>query len=186
MYPAVMQLTSLAASKVAERFGSRAATAAGAVVTALGFLLSSWATHLVMLYVSFGGIVGCGAALLTISSAPTAGQYFAPSRRRLAMGVASSGAGLGTAVLAPVFYHLHHVHGWRWAFRAVAFVSLVANAAAAYVMVPRHSLAKPVDGPPMAARMPFTGRFFKDPVYRCLLVAVPLLCEWRPASLHVV
>src|SRR5260370_29498627 len=84
----------------ADRLGSRVVTVAGGVLMGLGLVLSSQATALWQLDVTFGLFVGFAAgALLTPLSGP-ATKWFTPNRG-LAVGAGSARGGCRRVLLPP-------------------------------------------------------------------------------------
>ncbi|MBN3285581.1 MOT12 protein, partial [Polyodon spathula] len=79
-----------------------------------GLILSSFATSLENLYLSLGVLTGIGFALCYTPAIAMVGKYFC-KRKSLAYGVAMSGSGIGTFILAPVVQHLIELYSWRGA-----------------------------------------------------------------------
>jgi oxalate/formate antiporter len=95
-----------------ERFGPRALIATGALLTGLSWLLSSYASSLGMLYVTYGVLGGIGTGIVYVGTVGHLARWF-PDRRGLATGVAAAGYGVGAilttipiaALLKVVGYH---------------------------------------------------------------------------------
>uniref|UniRef100_A0A3P9CLG1 Solute carrier family 16 member 12b n=1 Tax=Maylandia zebra TaxID=106582 RepID=A0A3P9CLG1_9CICH len=110
-------------SLVGSRYSGRAAVVAGGLLASCGLLLSSFATSLEMLYFSAGILTGLGFALCYTPAIALVGCYF-QRRKALAYGVAMSGSGIGTFVLAPVVQMLIELYSWRGALLVLsAFVA---------------------------------------------------------------
>ncbi|XP_005743490.1 monocarboxylate transporter 12-B isoform X2 [Pundamilia nyererei] len=110
-------------SLVGSRCSCRAAVVAGGLLASCGLLLSSFATSLEMLYFSAGILTGLGFALCYTPAIALVGCYF-QRRKALAYGVAMSGSGIGTFVLAPVVQMLIELYSWRGALLVLsAFVA---------------------------------------------------------------
>uniref|UniRef100_A0A3P9DJQ6 Solute carrier family 16 member 12b n=1 Tax=Maylandia zebra TaxID=106582 RepID=A0A3P9DJQ6_9CICH len=106
-----------------DRYSGRAAVVAGGLLASCGLLLSSFATSLEMLYFSAGILTGLGFALCYTPAIALVGCYF-QRRKALAYGVAMSGSGIGTFVLAPVVQMLIELYSWRGALLVLsAFVA---------------------------------------------------------------
>jgi len=82
-------------------FGTRIVCIAGAVVSALGFFLSTFAPNVFVLMLSFSILAGTGLGLMYVPAIVAVGHYF-DKRRALATGIAVCGSGAGTFVLAPL------------------------------------------------------------------------------------
>ncbi|KAJ3586134.1 hypothetical protein NHX12_012535 [Muraenolepis orangiensis] len=87
-------------SAVASRWSSRVSVVSGGLLSSFGLLLSSFCSNLEGLYLTLGVLTGVGFALCYTPTIATVGCYFR-WRRVLAYGVAMSGSGIGTFLLAP-------------------------------------------------------------------------------------
>ncbi|XP_071115560.1 monocarboxylate transporter 12-like [Haliotis cracherodii] len=88
-------------SAVSNRFSSRVATMTGGIIMTVGVLISGFAPNLIFLYFSYGIIGGIGRSLTYGPGIVTVGQYFA-RKPGMAVGIATSGAGIGTFFLPPL------------------------------------------------------------------------------------
>ncbi|XP_048245601.1 monocarboxylate transporter 12-like [Haliotis rufescens] len=88
-------------SAVSNRFSSRVATMTGGIIMTVGVLISGFAPNLIFLYISYGIIGGIGRSLTYGPGIVTVGQYFA-RKPGMAVGIATSGAGIGTFFLPPL------------------------------------------------------------------------------------
>ncbi|KAJ1532206.1 hypothetical protein ONE63_000826 [Megalurothrips usitatus] len=102
-------------SALANRYGFRPVTIMGAVLGATGFALSSWATNVTYLLVTYGLLGGIGFGLIYVPSVITVGFYF-ERWRALATGIAVCGSGIGTFALVPIFSSLMESIGWQGLF----------------------------------------------------------------------
>ncbi|XP_062286692.1 monocarboxylate transporter 12-B-like [Scomber scombrus] len=96
------------------RLSIRATMIIGGLLSSTGLVLSSFATSLEYLYASMGVMTGLGFALCYTTSIAMVGMYF-EERKALAYGIALSGSGIGTFILAPVFQLLIEHYSWRGA-----------------------------------------------------------------------
>ncbi|CAB4038305.1 monocarboxylate transporter 10-like, partial [Paramuricea clavata] len=115
----MMFLNGPIAAALAAKYGCRATSMVGSAIFSLGFLLSSYAQHIVTLYVTYGVMVGFGASLCYFSSLVAVGQYFY-NKLSLANGIISSGSGIGSLVMGPVMNNLLKHLGWRDTLRVYA------------------------------------------------------------------
>ncbi|KAM6922912.1 monocarboxylate transporter 12-B-like isoform 1-T1 [Lycodopsis pacificus] len=99
---------------LANRLSCRATVMLGGLLSSAGLVLSSFASSLEFLYVSLGIITGLGFALSYTPAIAMVGRYFS-ERKALAYGIAMSGSGIGTFVLAPVVQLLLERYSWRGA-----------------------------------------------------------------------
>ncbi|XP_041867127.1 monocarboxylate transporter 12-like isoform X2 [Melanotaenia boesemani] len=86
----------------------------GGLLSSAGLVLSSFASSLEFLYISLGIITGLGFALSYTPSIAMVGRYFV-ERKALAYGIALSGSGIGTFLLAPAVQVLIEYYSWRGA-----------------------------------------------------------------------
>src|SRR5260370_32981784 len=96
----------------ADRLGSRVVTVAGGVLMGLGLVLSSEATALWQLGVTFGLFVGFAAGAFLTPFSVTATKWFT-ANRGLAAGVVSAGGGVGLLLLSPLSRWLTSLYDWR-------------------------------------------------------------------------
>ncbi|XP_041920751.1 monocarboxylate transporter 12-B-like [Alosa sapidissima] len=101
-------------SFIGNRLSHRAAVMLGGMLSVTGLVLSSFATSLEFLYLSLGIVTGMGFALSYTPAVAMVGMYFS-KRKALAYGLAMSGSGIGTFVLAPVVQLLIEHYSWRGA-----------------------------------------------------------------------
>ncbi|KAG5262851.1 hypothetical protein AALO_G00279590 [Alosa alosa] len=101
-------------SFIGNRFSCRVAVILGGLLASTGLVLSSLATSLEFLYLSLGVLTGVGFALSYTPAISMVGAYFS-ERKALAFGIAMSGSGIGTFILAPVVQLLIDYYSWRGA-----------------------------------------------------------------------
>jgi MFS family permease len=97
---------------LSDRFGSRVVAVAGGVLMGLGLVLSSLATELWQLDVTFGLAVGFAAGAFLTPLSATATKWFT-ANRGLAVGVVSAGGGAGLLLLSPLTRWLTNTWDWR-------------------------------------------------------------------------
>ncbi|XP_028989686.1 monocarboxylate transporter 12-B [Betta splendens] len=111
-------------SLLGNRWSCRAAVILGGVLSSCGLLLSSFSTSLELLYFSLGILTGLGFALCYTPAIATVGCYF-QQKKALAYGIAMSGSGIGTFVLAPAVQELIELYTWRGALLVLS--AMVSN-----------------------------------------------------------
>ncbi|XP_037070170.1 LOW QUALITY PROTEIN: monocarboxylate transporter 12-like [Pollicipes pollicipes] len=99
-------------SALANKFGFRVVTIAGAIISSTGFFISAYADSVNFLVITYGLIGGVGFGMIYLPAVIAAGFYF-DKRRALATGIAVCGSGIGTFVLAPLTSWLADRYGWR-------------------------------------------------------------------------
>jgi MFS family permease len=124
---------------LSDRFGSRPVVFIGAILSATAYLVSSYVTELLYLYLSYGLLGGIGFGLVYMPSVLTIGQYF-KRKRGFAYGLACAGADVGAIAMAPVSQVLVDSIQWQGAFRVYSGLAL-SLVVASLVMkpLPQHS-----------------------------------------------
>lgn len=111
-------------SALANRFGFRPVTIAGAFIASAAFGISYFATSIGFLYITYGIIGGIGFCFIYMPSVITVGYYF-EKWRALATGISLCGSGVGTFVFAPLSAYLINECGWRGALLCQAAIILL-------------------------------------------------------------
>ncbi|XP_029031294.1 monocarboxylate transporter 12-B-like isoform X2 [Betta splendens] len=96
------------------RLSCRATVMLGGLLSASGLVLSSFASSLESLYIFLGLLTGLGFALSYTPAVAMVGKYFS-EKKTLAYGIAMSGSGIGTFILAPAVQLLIEHYSWRGA-----------------------------------------------------------------------
>jgi MFS family permease len=84
----------------------------GSVLSAFGFIVSSYAESIELLIFTFGIVSGFGLALCYVTAVVIVAYYF-EKRRSLATGLSVCGSGIGTFLFAPLTTFLVTEYGWR-------------------------------------------------------------------------
>lgn len=100
------------ASYLTDRFGCRRVCMFGSVLSAFGFIISSYAESIELLIFTFGIVSGFGLALCYVTAVVIVAYYF-EKRRSLATGLSVCGSGIGTFLFAPLTTFLVTEYGWR-------------------------------------------------------------------------
>ncbi|TNM99493.1 hypothetical protein fugu_012526 [Takifugu bimaculatus] len=96
----------------------------GGLLSSAGLILSSFASSLEQLYFCTGVLTGLGFALSYTPAISMVGVYFS-ERKALAYGIAMSGSGIGTFILAPTVQMFIEYYSWRGALLVLG--GLVSN-----------------------------------------------------------
>jgi MFS family permease len=107
-----------------DRFGPRKLFPLGAMLLALGLVAASRITSVWHLYLFFGVFIAIGINTLSYSPHMSLIPKWFVRKRGLASGVALSGVGMGTMVLAPFCEFIIESLGWRAAFLLLALFVL--------------------------------------------------------------
>ena len=109
------------AGRIQDLHGPRICAAIGGTLVGLGFILSSWTTSLVFLYLIFGLVVGTGNGFGYATPVPVASKWF-PDKRGLVVGLMVGGYGGGSAIFGPIATALIDSVGWRATFQILGIV----------------------------------------------------------------
>lgn len=112
------------AGMLAERLGPRVVLLLGGLAMGGGLLLTATAHRPAALYVGHGLLVGVAMSTSFIPLTAVVSAHF-ERRRSLAVGIAVSGIGAGTLVLAPLIAALIRAFGWREAYAGLAVAATV-------------------------------------------------------------
>jgi len=103
-----------------DRYGPRVVLTGGALLMAIGFVISGLARTVAEFYLGMGIFVGLGFAALPMTSQVTFLSNWFIRRRGMAIGLAASGIGLGILVVVPLTQRLIAAYGWRAAYFILA------------------------------------------------------------------
>lgn len=121
------------AGMLADRFGPRRVSLAGAGVLALGLAGASFAPSLAVLYVTYSVCVGVGVGLTYVPSVGAVQPWFL-KRRAFATGIAVAGIGAGNLLVPPLVAWWIEIYGWRGAYLVLAAFALVLAGGAACII----------------------------------------------------
>ncbi|KAL5012258.1 hypothetical protein ScPMuIL_010809 [Solemya velum] len=100
---------------LSRRYTCRTVVMVGGVVCVVSMLVSAFTPNMAFLYFSYGVVGGFGSSLSYTPGLVVVGMYF-KKRRGLAVGLSSSGAGVGAFVVPPVIEILFDYYGFTGAF----------------------------------------------------------------------
>jgi OFA family oxalate/formate antiporter-like MFS transporter len=108
------------------RFGPRVITAIGGIVVGLGYILSSFATNIGAMIVTYGVIAGTGVGIVYGVPMVVVSRWF-PDRKGLAVGLTIIGFGLSPLITAPLANHLIAAYTVRPTLRilGITFMAIV-------------------------------------------------------------
>jgi MFS family permease len=121
---------------LSDRVGARRVVGAGAGLLGAALLLSSQIRSAGQLYAAFGILGALGASAFYVPLAATATRWFA-ARRGLAMGIISSGMGLGIFVVPPIARGLITAFGWRPTFAVFGGLTWIVGTVAVWYLANR-------------------------------------------------
>ncbi|XP_066478220.1 monocarboxylate transporter 14 [Tiliqua scincoides] len=92
--------------------GCRKTAITGGILNALGWILSSYASNVHSLFVTFGITAGIGSGMVYLPAVVMVGEYF-QKRRALAQGLSTTGTGFGAFLMTVLLKYLCMEFGWR-------------------------------------------------------------------------
>jgi len=125
------------------RMGPRRLILCGAVVMALGLFLAAETTRWWHLYLAFGGVAAIGITLAGWIPAVVLARGWFPDRVGTAIGIASSGIGMGIFAVVPLAQLLILAFGWRWTYRILAMAIVAWVIPATFALIRDPPLAQP-------------------------------------------
>jgi MFS family permease len=122
LYMLLCCIFAVAGGWILDRYGPKIVVVCMGFFTGLSFFLSSQATAAWQLYITYGVLfaLGTGALFTVINS--TTSRWF-EKKRGLALGVTTSGTGVGTIVMAPLATFLITTFSWRAAFIVIGIMA---------------------------------------------------------------
>ena len=109
------------AGGMVDRLGPRRVFVLGSLLWGMGLALCSLIHSWWQFYIFFGVIAAIGAGFTGWVPNTTVIQHWFKEKRGLAIGILSSGIGIGIFVCIPSIQHLINRVGWRMAYRVMAF-----------------------------------------------------------------
>jgi predicted MFS family arabinose efflux permease len=111
---------------IADKFGAARVVVAGAIMLALGSILTPFATSSIGLLLTMGVLSAAGAAAGSFSILiGIAAQRLPPEKRSFAAGLINAGGSIGQSVFAPLVQLIIGAAGWASAMFATAFAALL-------------------------------------------------------------
>ncbi|KAK2191869.1 hypothetical protein NP493_44g13033 [Ridgeia piscesae] len=111
----VALLSAMPVNLICNKFGHRRVTVVGGLLMNTGFVLSTFAKELWVLYFTYGILIGAGIGLSYVPSLVIIGTYF-EKRRALANGMTFAAGSVGTFVVPPVIKYLLDTYGFDGTF----------------------------------------------------------------------
>nr|XP_023024051.1 uncharacterized protein LOC111512180 [Leptinotarsa decemlineata] len=112
LFMALPLITGPIGSALVDKYGCRSMTIVGGIICTIGLTLSSYARSIGVMYLTFGVIGGLGLTLCFVTAVVSIAFWF-EKRRTVALGLAASGTGFGTAVYSPLATWFLREYGWR-------------------------------------------------------------------------
>lgn len=160
-----------------QRFGARRLMIVAGIMWGLGWLLTGFASSVMMLYISFGILAGCASGFGYNPGVVTAVSWF-PDRKGFASGMAVGICGMASLIVAPLANFLLTKFDVLTAFRLVGGLFLLLSVATSWYIDGPPAGWKPEGYEPPAASAASSGKtwreMLRDP--RCYLLWATLLC----------
>lgn len=112
LFMAVPLILGPVGSALVDRYGCRKMTILGGIISGLGFIISSFAQSIEMVFFTFGFLSGLGLCLCYVTAVVSIAYWF-DKKRTLATGLGACGTGIGTLLYAPLTQYSIEEYGWR-------------------------------------------------------------------------
>ena len=163
---------------LADRYGPRLVTLAGAVCLGLALWLASRAQSVWMLYATYSIGIGLGVGLVYVPSVAAVQPWFS-ANRGFASGIAVAGIGAGNIAGPLLAAWWIGLFGWRGAYAALAAFSLVLGVIAAALLRQHGAVTRPSADAGIrlrdAVRTRAFGLLYASVVLSCIGLFVPMV-----------
>ena len=154
-----------------DRWGPRPVFGLGVCLMTLGLWLSSRASSLSDLLLSYGLIGGIGLGITGLGPvASVVAGWTTPAQRGRALGIAFAGTGLGSLLFVPLANRLIDSFGWRDAYLALALVCLFILLPLMVIGLRRPPPSLLTESHRQVARLNWRG-LLRNPVFWALMIA---------------
>ncbi|MCT7988707.1 L-lactate MFS transporter [Laspinema olomoucense] len=146
------------------RIGSRIVTAIGGIIVGLGYILSSFATNIVTMTLTYGLIAGTGVGIAYGVPMAVVARWF-PDKKGLAVGLTIIGFGLSPLITAPLAKGLIDAYSVRETLRilGIAFTLIILAIATTLKMPPKDwQPAQPLSAASCAIPSAYPGNILKS------------------------
>lgn len=130
---ATYTVTVIPVGRLYDRYGPGKLMSVSCILIGLGLMLSSTVSSIWQLYFTFSVMLGLGFSPIYLSSMSTVIRRLT-SRSGLAVGIATSGIGVGQLVMAPLLTYIIDIYGWRAAFTVSGIFSMLIIAFATIII----------------------------------------------------
>jgi len=130
---ATYTVTVIPIGRLYDKHGPGKLMAVSCILVGLGLMLSSIVSSIWQLYFTFSVMLGLGFSPIYLSSMSTVIRRLT-SKSGLAVGIATSGIGVGQLVMAPFLTYIIGIYGWRAAFIVSSIFSMLIIAFATIII----------------------------------------------------
>ncbi|MFC1961688.1 MFS transporter [Chloroflexota bacterium] len=106
---------------VLDKYGPRIVVLSMGIVTGIGLLLSSQIDSLWQLYITYSLLLAMGTSVTYLVIISTISRWF-DTKRGMALGIATLGAGFGPLVIAPLATYIISNFSWRMAYLVIGII----------------------------------------------------------------
>lgn len=138
------------AGTLQDKIGPRKVVTIGSILTGLGLLVSSFASSVPFLLVSYGILTGAGIGFAYAAVTPPALKWFHPSKKGMVSGIVVSGMGLASLYIAPITTALIESFGISRTFAILGIAIIILGTSFAQL------ISNPPEGytPPVPENLP--------------------------------
>lgn len=140
----VIAITGLLIGVLMRRIGLRPLMLGGTIIAGIGFLLLSTVTQLWQFYLYYGLVLAAGVAGIYEIPNLTAVESWFDRGKSMALGIATTGMGMGGVIVAPLAGWLIARYDWQTAFAVMAGVVMVVGIPVSAIIMRTPQERKPV------------------------------------------
>ncbi len=129
----LLSVSSVLGGWALDRYGPKLVLFLMGALTGLSVILTSQTNTLWQLFIAYGLLASLGSGAAYVITMSSISRWF-NKKRAMAIGIAGSGAGLGTAAMAPLAAYLIHNYSWRTAYMVLGIMTLVLVTPLAFLM----------------------------------------------------
>lgn len=178
LYMLIHGFLAIVAGMLSDRYGPRRVVTFGAVFSGLAYVLVSQSHSLWQLYLYYGFVLSLGMSTVWSPITSTVTRWFR-EKRGLALGIVTSGVGMGIIVMPPLATYTVEHFGWRNSFLILGIVVWVFAISASFLIKPAPmqqenrprgaageatSSAAPANPPPSPAVSGLSGMSVKEAI----------------------
>lgn len=123
LYMIVYAVFALIAGSLTDRYGPKKVLAVGSIFMGVGMLLASQITSVWQYYLSYGILAAIGSGAMYVPVIGAVSKFFT-RHRNFAIGITTSGSGLGAYLIPPFMEKVVEAQGWQTAFFYTALLLL--------------------------------------------------------------
>lgn len=162
----VYSIGAIFVGRMLDRIAPRWIMTAGAVIAAIGYILTGFANTPASLYLTYGLLVGLGAAGMgVVVCSSSVGKWFI-KKRGIAIGIASMGISFGTMTLTPLSGYIGKYFSWRIGLVILGIITFIVGIVISQILMRKtqpeaYGIMPDGDKTPLPGQIPFVPATIK-------------------------